>query len=250
MAAPTPITPLAVAGIALRFGRKVVLRDVHMQLSPGEIVGLMGANGAGKTTLFSVITGLLPQDAGTCTFGAHAPGAFDVAIRSQLAYVAHTTQIYGGLTARENLELSASLRQAAGYSTRPADEVLHEVGLARAADRRASTFSRGMSQRLGLARALAASPALMILDEPFTALDQRGKQQLTSLLLQQKRKGTAILLSSHDLDSLVSVADRVLFLGGGKIAGEVTRTQAGSTEALRVQALGFWGEGESAAQQL
>ncbi len=237
---PATITPLKLEGIALRFGRKVVLRDVDMKLREGEIVGLMGANGAGKTTLFSVIAGLLPQDAGTCTFGDHRPGVFDVDVRSQLAYVAHTTQLYGGLSARENLELYADLRRAAGLKTQSSDEVLRVVGLMQAAERRVSTFSRGMSQRLGLARALAGRPKLMILDEPFTALDQRGKRQLASLLLQQKHLGTAILLSSHDLDSLVSVADRVLMLAGGKIAGEVRREQAGTVEALREQVHAFW----------
>ena len=238
---PMSITPLVLGGVALRFGRKVVLRDVAMKLVAGEVVGLMGANGAGKTTLFSVIAGLLPQDAGTCTFGEHKPDALDVAVRSQLAYVAHTTQLYGGLSARENLDLYADLRQAAGLATRAADEVLEEVDLSYAAERRVSTFSRGMSQRLGLARALATRPGVLILDEPFTALDHRGKGQLTKLLLQEKQRGAAILLSSHDLESLLSVADRMLFLEAGKIAGEVHREQTESVDGFREQALAFWG---------
>lgn len=212
------ITPVELRGITRRFGRNLVLRDVDLELKSGEIVGLMGANGSGKTTLFSIIAGLLAPDAGDRFFGGRAPEADELELRSRLAYVAHATQLYPLLTARENLELFAGLRRAMGAASRPAAEILERLGLADALDRPVSTYSRGMAQRVVLARAVAANPDLMLLDEPFTALDRHGRAQLVAVLREERERGAAILLSSHDVDSVVDIADRVLLLEDGVIA--------------------------------
>jgi len=214
------IAPLEVRGVSQRFGRKRVLRRVDLRVDGGELVGLVGANGSGKTTLFSIISGLLPADAGESTFAGRAFDQLRPPSRARLAYVAHRPQVYLGLTARENLRLYAELRATVGATTIDSDGVLERFGLAEAADRLVSTFSRGMAQRLALARALAGRPDVLILDEPFTALDRQGREFLAEILRAERGRGSAIFVASHDHDMLVKVADRVLHLEGGVIAGE------------------------------
>jgi heme ABC exporter ATP-binding subunit CcmA len=220
------IVPLEARKIAQRFGRKVVLRAVDLELRAGEVVGLIGANGAGKTTLFSILTGLMQPDSGSLRLGGSFLEDLDLRARARLAYVAHGVQLYPGLSARENLELYAALRAAAGASTLASAEVLARFGLAEAAERRVSAFSRGMGQRLALARAVAGAPELLILDEPFTALDRAGRELLVEVLAEERARGAAVLLSSHDHAMLVRIADRVVSLERGVIAGEVRRDDA------------------------
>jgi ABC-type multidrug transport system ATPase subunit len=219
-----PITPVVLRGVSQRFGRKVVLRGVDLELRAGTITGLVGANGAGKTTLFLILAGLLQPDAGERRFGAREVGDFDLELRARLAYVAHAPQLYPSLSARANLELFADLRRAAGLSSRPAEDVLRGLGLpAEALDRPVSTYSRGMAQRVALARAVAGDPELLLLDEPFTALDARGRAQLAGALARERERGAAILLSSHDQATLLRVCDRLVLLEAGAIVREVAR---------------------------
>ncbi len=222
----TTIAPLEVRGIRQRFGRKRVLRRVDLRVDGGELVGLVGANGSGKTTLFSIITGLLPADSGSSFFAGQSIESMDLGQRARLAYVAHRPQVYLGLSARENLDLFADLRATVGAKTAEAGVILERFGLAEVADRLVSTFSRGMAQRLSLARALASSPDILILDEPFTALDRQGRELLAEILGAERARGSAIFIASHDHDMLVQVADRILHLENGVIAGEAQRDPA------------------------
>ena len=228
------ITPLELKGITRRFGRNVVLRDIDLELEEGELVGLMGANGSGKTTLFSIIAGLLPPDAGEQRFAGRSVLSVETEVRARLAYVAHAPQLYPLLTARENLELFERLRGAAGEQSQSAVELLGRLGLGDVVDQPVATFSRGMAQRVVLARALAGNPDVLLLDEPFTALDRAGRAVLAGLLAAERDRGAAILLSSHDVDSLVDVADRVLLLENGVIARSISRaTDAPQLEDFR-----------------
>jgi ABC-type multidrug transport system ATPase subunit len=227
MTAAASITPIALRGISQRFGRKVVLRGVDLELEAGSITGLVGANGAGKTTLFLILAGLLQPDSGERRFAGREVRDIDLDLRARLAYVAHAPQLYPGLSARANLELFADLRRAAGLSSRTAEVVLRELGLpAEAVDRPVSTFSRGMAQRVALARAVAGDPELLLLDEPFTALDVRGRAQLAGALAAERDRGAAILLSSHDHATLLRVCDRLVLLEAGAIVREVRRDPA------------------------
>lgn len=226
---------LSLRGIGMHFGRLAVLRGLDLELHAGEIVGLIGANGAGKSTLLSIIAGLMPASRGERTFAGSQSAGRDE--RSRFAVVSHTAQTYPRLTALENLELFAKLRAYAGAHSAPLLPTLGRLGLKYAADRQAGTFSRGMLQRLALARALLGRPEMLLLDEPFTALDRPGRALLARVLGEERDRGAAILLISHDLEALVSVADRVVLLEGGVIAGEVVRGEEEETFGPRVREL-------------
>ncbi len=226
---------LSLRDISKHFGRLAVLRGLDLDLRGGEIVGLIGANGAGKSTLLSIIAGLMPPSRGQRLFaGSEGVGRDE---RARFAVVSHTAQTYPRLTALENLELFAKLRAHAGCHSEPLLPTLDKLGLGYAADRQAGTFSRGMLQRLALARALLGKPEMLLLDEPFTALDRPGRALLASVLAEERDRGAAILLISHDLEALVSVADRVVLLEQGVIAGAVPRAPDDETFGPRVREL-------------
>lgn len=230
------ILPAELRGITCRFGRKAVLRGVDLSVGAGEIVGLLGHNGAGKTTLFSILVGLRQPDDGVRRFAGRDLPDVELEVRARLAWLAHNPQLYPLLSARENLELFVDLAGAA----RPADApspvaVLEQLGLAEVIDRPVGTFSRGMAQRVALARALTLAPELLILDEPFTALDRAGRALLAELLRAEAARGAAVLLSSHDLDVVAEVVDRAVLLHGGVIDGEARREPGESSEGFRVR---------------
>ena len=223
-------TALELSSIEKRFGRLAVLRQVNLAVARGEVVGLLGANGAGKTTMLNIVAGLLPPTAGDRIYFGDRHDDVGPGLRSRITLVTHTAQTYPRLTARENMHLFAQLRAAAGARTGEVDPLLERLGLGHAMDRLAGTFSRGMLQRLALARALLGFPELLLLDEPFTALDRPGRALLTSVLREEADGGTAILLSSHDVDAVLSVTDRVVMLEAGAIAGEARRDRDGDPD--------------------
>ena len=240
------IVPLELRCLSKRFGRLAVLRSIELTVAPGEVVALLGANGCGKTTLLSIAAGLLLASGGTCTWGDPPRAELDREARRRFAFVAHSTQIYARLSARENLQLLASLR---GESTEPSqiDPLIARVGLGDAVERMAGTFSRGMQQRLAIARALVGRPELFLLDEPFTALDFAGRGLLAKILLEERARGAAILLTSHDLDAVAEVSDRAVLLADGRIVA-TTRRDAGEAVAgfaARIRGLGTGSIAES-----
>ena len=218
------ILPAALRGVTCRFGRKAVLRGVELEVGAGEIIGLLGQNGAGKTTLFSILVGLRQPDAGARSFGGVERAEVELEVRARLAWLAHDPQIYPLLSARENVELFVELAGDARPREAPDPTALLErLGLGEVVDRPVGSFSRGMAQRVALARALALGPELLILDEPFTALDRGGRALLAELLRAEAERGAGVLLSSHDLDVVAEVVDRALLLEGGVIRGEARR---------------------------
>jgi heme ABC exporter ATP-binding subunit CcmA len=231
------ILPVELRGITCRFGRKAVLRGVDLEVRSGEVVGLLGQNGAGKTTLFSILVGLRQPDDGVRRFGGREHVEVELEVRARLAWLAHSPQIYPLLSARENVELFVDLAGDIGDARRGGARdivaMLERLGLGEVVDRPVGTFSRGMAQRVALARALALAPELLVLDEPFTALDRGGRALLGELIRAEARAGGAVLLSSHDLDVVANVVDRVLLLDGGVIGGEARRDAGDDDEAFR-----------------
>lgn len=193
---------LELKGVARAFGPRLLFRRIDVALMPGTLSLLAGANGAGKSTLMRIMAGLTRPDAGSVT--RHVPD-------EKLGYMAHATFLYPGLDAEENLLFWARAAGLDNASARAA-KALELVGLSRHAHERAGIFSRGMAQRLNLARLLLAEPSLILLDEPATGLDVSSRRMLMELMLKARGEGAAILWISHDMAEDSRHADRILTL--------------------------------------
>ena len=203
MADNSAIRPLLeVKGVAKAFGPRLLFRRVDAALMPGTLSLLAGANGAGKSTLMRVMAGLTRADAGSVTLNIP---------EEKLGYMAHATFLYPGLSAQENLMFWV---KAAGLPDADArvKTALETVGLTRHAEERAGIFSRGMAQRLNLARLMLAEPQLILLDEPATGLDVASRRMLLELMLEARKRGAAILWISHDVEEDAKHADFVFTL--------------------------------------
>ncbi len=199
------------------FGHRPVLRGVDLSVAKGEFVTLFGPNGAGKTTLLRIVATLMRP-----TVGRVQVGGFDLAshahiIRSALGVVSHQTLLYNDLTAEENLRFYARM-YAVPESGPRIDAVLEQVGLARRRRELVRTFSRGMQQRLAIARAVLHKPAVMLFDEPHSGLDQDAAAMLDDVLKAVAAGGRTVLMTTHDLTRGLALADRVAVLRRGKIA--------------------------------
>ncbi len=199
-------------------GRRIdVLRGVSLTLEKGEVYGFLGHNGAGKSTTIKLVLGLLRPDAGSVTvFGE---GGVSPDNRGRIGYLSEEIGLYPYLNGGEMLRLVGELFRLRGAALGVRiDELLEAVGLASDRKLRIKHYSKGMRQRLGIAAALMNKPELLLLDEPYGGLDPVGRRQLRELLLELKKQGTTILLSSHIVPDVEAVCDRVGILSGGVVA--------------------------------
>ncbi len=219
MATPTG---LRFETIDKRYGGLFALRRVSLEIAAGECVAVVGRNGSGKTTLLRVAARLVRPTAGELSFPGGASGA---EVDNRPGYVAHATMVYDELSAEENLILFAKLQNVREPQVR-AEELLHEVGLY---ERRASlvrTFSRGMRQRIAIARALMHRPTVLLFDEPATGLDPLGISWLTKTLGEVHRAGCTVVMSLHGESEISALATRAVRLDAGSVAGD---TKAGDS---------------------
>jgi len=207
-------------GVSRRYGRFWALRGLDLDLRAGEAVALLGANGAGKSTLLSTLATLARPSEGTLKIAGVDPRKDPAKVRRDLGYVAHHTLLDDALDARENLRYYGALFGVTDLDAR-VDQRLAEVGLSDRARDRVEGFSRGMRQRLSLARALLHDPKLMVLDEPFTGLDAPGCRDLADHLRKEKARGAAMVLATHQLDYVLQWADRVVILHLGRKVDEL-----------------------------
>jgi heme exporter protein A len=206
--------------IAKRYGSERALAAVTLELTAGSMCALLGHNGAGKTTLLGVLSTLVRPSSGKVTYRAGKAELAGADIRREIGLLAHQSLCYGELTAIENLELVAGLYSVDG-SPHAIAALLDRVGLdARARTRAARTYSRGMWQRLALARALLTRPSLLLLDEPFTGLDRDGALALGAQLGELKAAGAIVVVVTHDLEAIAGRADHVAILRRGQLVHE------------------------------
>lgn len=206
---------LTVHRVSRHYGRQRALSRVTLAAAAGEIIGLLGPNGAGKSTLLGVLATLIAPSRGRVLYGERPARELGAALRRRLGYLSHELQLYPELTAGENLEFFARLYGAAD----PADRVAAALAQARLADRagdRVGGFSRGMRQRLALERALLHEPRLVLLDEPFTGLDERSVGDFVTRLRGLRAAGRIVLLATHDLDLVDGLLDRAVVLRAGR----------------------------------
>ncbi len=203
-----------------RYGSLLALRRLSLQIEHGQAVVLVGRNGSGKTTLLRIAAGLIRPSSGRVILSDEAEGP-----RARVGFVAHQTMLYDELTAEENLFLFARLHGIRKPAPR-VEELLGEAGLR---ERRASlvrTFSRGMRQRLTIARALLEQPSLLLLDEPGTGLDVPGLLWLAGTLRRLRDAGCALVMSLHGQSELSALATRAIRLEAGAVAADSAVTGA------------------------
>jgi heme ABC exporter ATP-binding subunit CcmA len=206
---------LTVVDLARHYGRRKALSHINFTGDTGEIIGLLGPNGAGKSTLLNILATLLSASRGRVTYGDRLASEGGAEIRARIGMLGHDLFLYPELTARENLVFFGELYGLADVSAR-AHAALERAGLADRADDFVSGFSRGMRQRVALERALLHEPRLVLLDEPFTGLDQASTAALVARLQERRQAGCIIVVATHDLDVADGVISRAVFLRAGR----------------------------------
>lgn len=215
---------IRLSGVIKQYGLNPVLRGVDLSVAQGEFVTLVGPNGAGKSTLMAIVATLLQPSAGEVHVGGWRLPEQANRVRRHIGLVSHHALLYRDITAAENLTFFARLYRLDHAEERVA-EALHKVGLFARQRDPVGTFSRGMVQRLTIARATLHEPDVLLLDEPYTGLDPEASQLLDDLLREESARGRTILMITHDLGHGLGLADRLAILYGGRIAHEVSRTE-------------------------
>ncbi len=236
---------LSGAGVEKRFGRVTALQGIDFEIAPGESVAILGANGAGKSTWLRILAGLAKPSAGRFVAetsegaGPASPASptFELSrdrLRGRVGYVGHATLLHAELSARENLVFAARL-----HGRRPSraeqDALLAELGLEELAERRVGALSRGTAQRVSIARGLVHDPDLLLLDEPFTGLDEISAERLSQQLAQLRARGRALVVVTHDPQRAVELSDRALLLHRGRIAATPRRSEGAPFEAAALR---------------
>ena len=220
---------IAVTGVVKRYGNKTVVRDVDLTVCKGERMVLIGHNGAGKTTLMKLMLGLTHPAAGRVRVLGSNPVTAAVTQRREIGYLPESVAFHSAMKGREVLAFYARLK---GVAPAECDSILARVGLEQAADRRVSTWSKGMRQRLGLAQAMLGKPRLLFLDEPTSGLDPSLRRQFYDLIDTLSLSGTTSLTSSHSLNEVEARADRIAIMKNGSIVACGTLAELSSQTNL------------------
>jgi heme exporter protein A len=222
----TATAVLSCENVAKRFGRTTALRSVTFSVHQGEFVVIFGHNGAGKSTLLNIFATMIRSFEGTVSlFGGDLTKA-DEDTRRALGFMSHDSFLYADLTASENLLFYARLYRVPNPAA-AAGAMLERVGLEHKAQSIVRELSRGMRQRLSLGRAFLHSPRLLLLDEPYTGLDETACVNLNRMLTEFTAEGGTVLMTTHDIDRGFRVADRALVLDRGRVVLETTTAEIG-----------------------
>jgi heme ABC exporter ATP-binding subunit CcmA len=216
------VNALEIDGVWKYYGDFPALRDVRFEVTPGSTLALLGRNGAGKTTMLRILAGLSRPSRGSVKI--HGSGVREESTRRRIGVLGHDISLYDELTATENLVLFGQLYGIANPRKRAA-ELLERTGLERVRDGLVREFSRGMRQRLAVGRVFLHDPEVLLLDEPFTALDDRAIAVLQSMLAEMRARGRTIVMSTHQLREALDLATHVVMLQRGQVAYAGGRTQ-------------------------
>jgi heme exporter protein A len=209
-------TSLTFADVSRHFGRRRALNRVSFRCDAGEILALLGPNGAGKSTLLSITATLLQPSSGEVRYGGHRASDAAAPLRSRIGLLGHDLYLYPELSAAENLRFFAQMYDVPRVEQR-ITAALDRAGLAGRRDDVVSGFSRGMRQRLALERALLHEPRLVLLDEPFTGLDDAATTALRDRLATLRSAGCIVIVTTHDLETIEAITDRAVMLQGGRL---------------------------------
>jgi ABC-2 type transport system ATP-binding protein len=233
------MSAIELTGLTKRFGSVTAVQNLSLQIDEGEIFGFLGPNGAGKSTTINMLLDFVrPTQGSAAVFGLDCQ-AQSRQIRSRIGVLPEGYDVYERLTARQHLEFVIESKGA----TEDTAELLRRVDIADAADRKAGDYSTGMKQRLVLAMALVGDPDLLILDEPTTGLDPNGAREVREIIREENARGTTVFFSSHILEQVEAVCDRVGILRSGELVAddsiEGLRASVGGGETLVVEGEGF-----------
>jgi heme exporter protein A len=210
------------ADVSRHFGRRRAVSHVSLDARSGDIIGLLGPNGAGKSTIIGMLASLVAPTSGSVTYGGQPARAFGDRLRARIGLLAHELYLYPELTARQNLDFFARLYGLQAPTVVSA--ALDAAGLAERADDEVGGFSRGMRQRLALERALLHDPRLVLMDEPFTGLDDAATGMVRDRLHRLSGTGAIIVVATHDLDLADGLVTRVAIVRGGRLVADEPAT--------------------------
>jgi sodium transport system ATP-binding protein len=236
---------IVASNLSKRFGAVEAVRDVSFTARDGEITGILGANGAGKSTTLRLVYGVLTPDSGQASIdGIDIRGETSRA-RARVGVLPHAAGLYGNLSARENIHYFGSLQGVSSEALKERTGKLSQIlGLEDFLDRRAKGFSQGQRIKVALARALVHDPGNIVLDEPTNGLDVMAIRNLRDMLLALKGEGRCVLFSSHVMQEVAALCDRVVIIGHGRVLADATvqsirdQSGTGSLEEAFLQVLG------------
>ncbi|MEQ1727217.1 MAG: ABC transporter ATP-binding protein [Vicinamibacterales bacterium] len=206
--------------LSRHFGRRKAVSRISLTLQSGDIVGLLGPNGAGKSTLLGMLATLVAPTTGTLTYGGRGIGELGEGIRGRIGVLAHELHLYPELTARQNLEFFARLHGLTDVAPL-VGAALEQANLGDRGEDQVASFSRGMRQRLALERCLLHRPRLVLLDEPFTGLDDRAVRIVADRLTRTAAAGAIVVLATHDLDVADGLITRMAVVRSGRLLCDV-----------------------------
>ncbi|MEL4305284.1 ABC transporter ATP-binding protein [Methanococcoides sp. LMO-2] len=225
---------LSLSNVSKSYGNFPVLKGIDLDIKKGEFLAILGPNGAGKTTLVKIMSTLSSPSEGSVEINGHDVADDTTSVRSMIGVISHETHLYNDLTAEENLRFFGKMYGiGAGELEGRIDELLEQVELTGRADDRVSTFSRGMKQRLSIARSLIHEPQLLFLDEPYTGLDQHASLTFEKVLQELDPQDNTRVMVTHDITNTFKMCSRVLILDGGKVVFDSLMSDISSAEELK-----------------
>lgn len=228
--------PLEASGLVKRYGGRVVVQDLSLKVAPGEVVGLLGPNGAGKTTAFYMVTGLVTPDAGRVRLDGEEITQLPMYVRARkgIGYLPQEASIFRRLSVGENLDaVLERMPLSPRDRVRRRDELLEEFGVAHLASARAFTLSGGERRRVEIARALAAAPRHLLLDEPFAGIDPIAVSDIQGIVEALKAKGIGVLITDHNVRETLQITDRAYIIYEGTILESGTPRQVAESPHVR-----------------
>lgn len=222
---------IEVTKLTKRFGLKTILRGLDFQVQPAEFVALLGPNGAGKTTFLRILASLSKPSFGNVKVAGYSLPNESAQVRAKLGVVSHLPLLYPDLTAEENLQFYARMYGINNDQSR-ITEVLQLIGLENRRKDLVRTFSRGMSQRLAIARAILHEPQVILFDEPYTGLDQDASEMLDKVLKEIASHGRTVVMTSHDLIRAEALATRFDVLSRGVITASINKNDLKNSNVL------------------
>ena len=232
---------LRASGLCKTYGRRQVVRDASFEVRRGEVVGLLGPNGAGKTTSFYMVVGLVRPDAGTIALGNHDLTREPMYRRSRLGigYLPQEASVFRALSVEANIAAILELQRLSRSEQRARlEQLLEEFGLEKVRKSRGDVLSGGERRRTEIARALAADPAFILLDEPFAGVDPIAVEDIQAIVLKLKEKGIGVLITDHNVQETLAITDRTYLMFEGKILKSGTAEELAEDPQVRKVYLG------------